>query len=103
MKRLLCLILTGPAVFFLIISVFLLGTPAFSASEDAASSSINTAYILSESGGKLALYRTGETAPIAQYEIYTTLLPPSDVALLQKGIPIDSQESLYRYLEDFGA
>ena len=36
------------------------------------------------------------------YDVYTHLLPESDVLSLQAGIPLESQEQLQRLLEDFG-
>ena len=41
--------------------------------------------------------------PLQVYDVYTHLLPESDVAALQKGIPVESEERLDRLLEDFGA
>ena len=41
--------------------------------------------------------------PLRVYDVYTHLLPESDVAALQKGIPVESEERLDRLLEDFGA
>lgn len=60
-------------------------------------------YILKDHGGQLALYRQGESQPIEVYEVYTHLLPQQDVASLQAGIPLQSEEQLDRLLEDFGA
>lgn len=68
--------------------------------EPPASSSVP--YFLMDNGGKLALFPAGSQSPVAVYDIYTRLLPENDVLALQKGIPIASEEELYRLLEDFG-
>lgn len=100
MKRLLCLVLTGPAVFLLAVSVFMLGSSA--AAQPSASAVPRAAYTLGEKDGRLALYRSGESAPVAQYDIYTALLPERDAEQLRRGIAVQSEAELRRYLEDFG-
>ncbi|OUN15905.1 hypothetical protein B5G38_08415 [Gemmiger sp. An87] len=65
-----------------------------------------SSYTLRDWHGKLALFAPGETGeedqPVEVYEVYTHLLPESDVLSLQAGIPLESQEQLQRLLEDFG-
>lgn len=80
-------------------SLFWLARP--DAAPGAASSAAQ--YLLKDHGGRLALYRPGETQPLEVYEIYTHLLPQQDVESLVAGIPIQSEEQLDRLLEDFGA
>ena len=60
-------------------------------------------YILKDHGGRLAVFAPGADEPLQVYDIYTHLLPEQDVAALQKGIPVESEERLDRLLEDFGA
>ncbi|HJA25721.1 MAG TPA: hypothetical protein H9795_06645 [Candidatus Fournierella merdigallinarum] len=71
--------------------------------EDAPSSAAESALLLKDYGGRLAVFRPGESEPLEVYEVYTHLLPEGDVAALQAGIPVDSEERLDRLLEDFGA
>lgn len=59
-------------------------------------------YLLRDEGGRIALYRQGEEAPVQVYEVYTHLLPEPDVLSLQQGIPVESEEQLARLLEDLG-
>ena len=65
-----------------------------------------SSYTLRDWHGKLALFAPGKTGeedqPVEVYEVYTHLLPESDVLSLQAGIPLESQEQLQRLLEDFG-
>ena len=53
--------------------------------------------------GRLAVFSPGGSEPLRVYEVYTRLLPEPDVAALQEGIPVESEERLDRLLEDFGA
>ena len=63
-------------------------------------------YTLRDWNGRLALFASDasdESAqPVEVYEVYTHLLPESDVLSLQEGIPLESREQLQRLLEDFG-
>jgi hypothetical protein len=103
MKRFLCLLFTGAAVFCLCVSTAWLGADTLlkrTAPTDTASAA---PYTLGELNGQAALYANGSTAPLAVYEIYTALLPPDDAALLRRGIPLDSEYALRCCLEDLGA
>lgn len=60
-------------------------------------------YLLKDHGGRLAVFAPGADEPLRVYEVYTHLLPEQDVAALQAGIPVESEERLDRLLEDFGA
>ena len=100
MRRTLCLLLIGPAIFLLCISAYFLLMPLFS--PQAETQPPSPSYTLSEYNGQLALFRDDQDEPVARYEAYTNLLPPNDVSLLQEGIPVSSQEELQRLLEDFG-
>ncbi|WP_367924551.1 hypothetical protein [uncultured Ruthenibacterium sp.] len=101
MRRTLCLLLTGPAVFLLCISAYFLVMPLLTPKAEPQQQP-TPSYTLSEYQGQLALFRDGQSEPIACYEAYTNLLPPADVSMLQAGIPVSSQEELQRLLEDFG-
>lgn len=59
-------------------------------------------YLLRDNGGRVALYTADGEGPIAQYEIYTRLLPQADVLALQQGIPVQDESALQRLLEDYG-
>ncbi len=60
------------------------------------------AYLLKDNGGKLALYNADGTGPLAEYDIYTRLLPENDVLALQGGVAVRSESELQRRLEDYG-
>ena len=60
-------------------------------------------YTLGAQNGRVVLFKAGENAPVARYEIYLNLLPEADVESLRRGIPVATREELNRYLEDFGA
>ena len=49
-------------------------------------------YLLKDSGGPLAIYE----------DIYTHLLPESDVLALQQGVQVADEVELQRRLEDYG-
>ena len=60
-------------------------------------------YLLKDNAGHVALYAGDGTGPLAQYdEIYTRLLPESDVLALQQGVPIYNETELQTRLEDYG-
>lgn len=59
-------------------------------------------YIISDYGGKVAVFRKDETEPLVVYEIYTHLLPENDIEILRRGVEVDSLEQLQTRLEDFG-
>lgn len=61
-----------------------------------------TAYIVKEYGGKVAVFSPDETEPVAVYEVYVHLLPENDIELLRKGISVDDDYTLQKTLEDFG-
>ena len=60
------------------------------------------AYLLRDNGGHLALYAADGTGPLAEYDIYTRLLPEQDVLALQNGLPVQDEVELQRRLEDYG-
>lgn len=60
-------------------------------------------YLLKDSGGHVALYTIDGAGPLAVYnDIYTRLLPESDVLALQQGVPVTDETELQRRLEDYG-
>lgn len=83
----------------LALSLFWMTRPAAPAPD----STLAAPYILKDHGGKLAVFAPEGSEPLQVYDVYTHLLPESDVAALQKGIPVESEERLDRLLEDFGA
>ena len=51
----------------------------------------------------IGLYAGDGAGPLAQYdELYTHLLPESDVLALQQGVPVYSETELQKRLEDYG-
>ena len=61
-----------------------------------------TAYIVKEYGGKLAVFTQDAAQPIAVYDVYIHLLPENDIEILRKGIPVDDDYTLLKTLENFG-
>ncbi len=59
-------------------------------------------YVISELNGQVVLYEKGSTEPLFHYEIYTVLLPKTDVAALEDGIEVSDYASAQKILEDFG-
>ena len=45
-------------------------------------------YLLKDNAGRLALYTPDGTGPLAQYDVYTRLLPEPDCLALQQGVSI---------------
>lgn len=59
-------------------------------------------YLLMDTGGRLGLYTADGTGPLAEYPVYTRLLPESDFLALQQGVPVADEAELARRLEDYG-
>jgi hypothetical protein len=60
-------------------------------------------YLLKDSGGHVALYTADGIGPLATYDdLYTRLLPESDVLALQQGVFVADEAELQRRLEDYG-
>ena len=60
-------------------------------------------YLLKDSGGHVALYTADGVGPLATYDdLYTRLLPESDVLALQQGVFVADEAELQRRLEDYG-
>ena len=60
-------------------------------------------YLLKDSGGHVALYTADGIGPLATYDdLYTRLLPESDVLALQQGVFVADETELQRRLEDYG-
>ena len=97
MRRLLLLVVLPVCIFAVMTTTAML---VMSASVNPAVS--QTAYVLKEHSGRVALFQANETVPVAQYEIFTHLLPPEDAAQLRSGIRVESKEAALRLLEDFG-
>lgn len=60
------------------------------------------AWLLKDNGGRLALYNADGSGPLAQYDIYTRLLPEPDVLALQGGVAVQDAADLQQKLEDYG-
>lgn len=59
-------------------------------------------YLLKDHAGHVALYAADGAGPLAEYEIYTRLLPEADVQALSTGVPVENDAALQRILEDYG-
>ena len=59
-------------------------------------------YLLRDNGGRLALYTADGAGPLAEYDIYTRLLPEQDFLALQQGVAVADAAELQRRLEDYG-
>ncbi len=59
-------------------------------------------YIVKDYCGKVAVFENNSKTPLVVYEIYTHLLPESDIEILRRGIKVNSQEQLQHCLEDLG-
>ena len=59
-------------------------------------------YLLKDNAGRLALYTPDGTGPLAQYDVYTRLLPEPDCLALQQGVSIYTEAELQKKLEDYG-
>ena len=62
----------------------------------------STGYLLKDHGGHLALYTADGTGPLAEYDIYTSLLPENDILALQEGVAVADEAELQQRLEDYG-
>lgn len=51
-------------------------------------------YLLKDNAGRLALYTPDGTGPLAQYDVYTRLLPEPDCLALQQGVSIYTEADL---------
>ena len=78
--------------------------PEVSAPSDVSAPSASASqsgYLLREYEGKIALYVLPSDTPEEIYDIYVSLLPETDIARLQKGIPADTRAEAEAYLADF--
>lgn len=50
--------------------------------------------MLKDNAGRLALYTPDGTGPLAQYDVYTRLLPEPDCLALQQGVSIYTEAEL---------
>ena len=86
-------------IFALLVSILLLIMPGFILPEPPAP----TGY-LRDYHGRVAFFEpeADPESPEQVYDIYTRLLPESDVLALQAGVKVSSEEELERLLEDYG-
>lgn len=60
------------------------------------------AYLLKDHAGRLALYAADGSGPLAEYDVYTRLLPEQDLLALQQGVAVADDAELQKRLEDYG-
>ncbi len=58
-------------------------------------------YLLGFRGGRLTLWREGETHPEQVYDIREDSLPPADRIALRSGIRVETREELWKILENY--
>ena len=58
-------------------------------------------YLLGIRGGRLTLWREGETHPEQVYDIRVDSLPPADRLALRSGIRVENREELWEILENY--
>ena len=58
-------------------------------------------YLLKDNAGRLALYTPDGTGPLAQYDVYTRLLPEPDCLALQQGVSIAAKIGRLRPVDPF--
>ena len=58
-------------------------------------------YIITVWAGKIGVFENGESAPVLTSEVDTSLLPPEDLSILQKGIRVTSLSEARAILEDY--
>lgn len=70
-------------------------------SETPASEPQQTAYTIREYQGHIGVFQGQDPAPIQEVDVLVETLPPSDRALLAKGIQADTETQLRSLLEDY--
>lgn len=98
MKKIILALCTIFCTALICISIYYMNTPI----PRPADTPTQTAYIIKEYGGKVAVFVPEGTEPLAVYEIYVHLLPENDIELLRKGIPVNDDLALSKKLEDLG-
>ena len=58
-------------------------------------------YVVKDSCGKIAVFRSGESAPLTVTRTRTESLPKSDAKRVKEGIEVTDETELKRVLEDF--
>ena len=61
----------------------------------------NTAYILKDYNGKIAVFTEEDAHPVEIFDTNTASLPSKDTEALKAGIRVETKEELYRLIEDF--
>ena len=111
-KRIVCLIfslLSVTACFFLLsltlASVLHANTSSPPAAPETAeyvqASQFESKYVVASYKNKVAVYSNGSIEPTEVFDIYISSLPEADRDLLVKGIEVDSDDELYKMIEDF--
>ena len=93
--------LCGMAV-TVVLSVAVLSVTSLIREGDSSAAQVSpTRWIISEYGGKLAVFAEGKELPDRVYDIYVRHLPQLDQELLSQGIPANNAEELRQILEDY--
>ena len=58
-------------------------------------------YIIRDSGGRVAVFKSGGSAPVIVTKTRTDDLPRSDARIIREGIEVQDERQLKRVLEDF--
>lgn len=99
MKKLIVALSTIFCTILIMVSIYNL-IPSKAAEPE--SSAPQPLYIVADYCGKVAVFESTGSEPLAVYDIYTHLLPEHDIELLRKGIAINSAQQLQSCLEDLG-
>ena len=99
MKKLIIALSTVFCTILIMVSIYNLSTFKTDKTSSVAS---ETMYVVSDYGGKVAVFEENSSEPLVVYDIYTHLLPENDIEILRKGIEISSLQQLQNCLEDLG-
>ena len=58
-------------------------------------------YIIRDSGGRIAVFRRGESAPLLVTQTLTESLPRADAKKIREGIEVPDRQTLEKLLEDY--
>ncbi len=97
MKKL--ILITG-IILITCVLVSVLAAPR-AAAGGAAAADAAQGFVIKDSGGRVAVFKSGENDPFLTTETYTATLPKNDVSKLKKGIDARDANELRRLLEDY--
>lgn len=89
------------AIFAFLCSAIFFAGVLFERTESTQPKESTQGFLLAESEGKVAVFRSGETEPLCVLEVYVSELPESDRRLLQSGIAVSNENELYALIEDY--